>query len=174
MDAETDANATDAGAGSTPDREEEAEEGRRRRRLAVDVDVGAFVHWRTGGAPVKTPGTEASGDVDGDVDGGGDAVGRRLDADAADFASWRVGGVASPCPETPSIVGMETREEIDERRACLLTTRFERTGTPLDGVTSHRELWALSCRRARVCAGRFGRARVPRCRTRTCGATVRR
>ena len=83
---------------------------------------------------MKTPGTEASGDVDGDVDGGGDAVGRRLDADAADFASWRVGGVASPCPETPSIVGMETREEIDERRACLLTTRFERTGTPLDGV----------------------------------------
>lgn len=144
VDAETDANATDAGAGSMPDREEEAEEERRRRRLDVDVDVGAFVHRRTGGAPVKTPGTEASGDVDGDVDGGGDAVGRRLDADAADFASWRVGGVAttgsrrappaSPSPETPSIVGMETREEIDERRACLLTTRFERTGTPLDGV----------------------------------------
>lgn len=31
-------------------------------------------------------------------------------------------------------VGMETREEIETRRACLLTTRFERTGTPLDGA----------------------------------------
>ena len=134
VDAETDADATDARAGSMLDREEEAEKRRSRWRppLAVDVDVGAFVNWRTGGTPVKT--LASGGDVDGDVDGGGDAVGRRLDADAADFASWRVGGVASPCPETPSIVGMETREEIDERRACLLTTRFERTGTPLDGV----------------------------------------
>lgn len=155
VDAETDADATDARAGSMLDREEEAEAARRRRRgsrrrprLAVDVDVGAFVNWRTGGTPVKTLATsEASGgDVDGDVDAGGDAVGRRLDADAADFASWRVGGVATtgarraPPPASTSpepreeIVGMETREEIETRRACLLTTRFERTGTPLDGV----------------------------------------
>ena len=146
VDAETDADATDARAGSMLDREEEAEKRRSRWRppLAVDVDVGAFVNWRTGGTPVKT--LASGGDVDGDVDGGGDAVGRRLDADAADFASWRVGGVATtgarraPPPASTSpepreeIVGMETREEIETRRACLLTTRFERTGTPLDGV----------------------------------------
>mmetsp|Transcript_6259 Transcript_6259/g.28689 ORF Transcript_6259/g.28689 Transcript_6259/m.28689 type:complete len:162 (+) Transcript_6259:764-1249(+) len=74
-DAETDANATDAGAGSMPDREEKS----RATRLSDD---------------------ETS---------------RRQPQPAVD-------------------VGMETREEIETRRACLLTTRFERTGTPLDGA----------------------------------------
>jgi len=77
-DAETDANATDAGAGSTPDREEKS----RATRLTDDETSQRRPHP----------------------------------------------------PETPSVVGMETREEIETRRACLLTTRFERTGTPLDGA----------------------------------------
>jgi hypothetical protein len=36
--------------------------------------------------------------------------------------------------ETPVSSPIVTREEIDDRRACLLTTRLERTGTVLDGV----------------------------------------
>lgn len=75
-DAETDANATDAGAGSTPDREEKS----RATRLTDDETTSR---------------------------------GR---------------------PQPAVDVGMETREEIETRRACLLTTRFERTGTPLDGA----------------------------------------
>ena len=73
-DAETDADATDAGAGSMPDREGS-------RRHAIVPTTKRVVGGRS----------------------------RRR-------------------------VGMETREEIETRRACLLTTRFERTGTPLDGA----------------------------------------
>ena len=150
MDAETDADATDARAGSMLDREEEAEAARRRRRrggrprLAVDVDVGAFVNWRTGGTPVKTRWRVVvtwmvtwTGRRRGWTPAG---RGRRRFRQLArrrgrDNRSAPRASPASTSPEPrEEIVGMETREEIETRRACLLTTRFERTGTPLDGV----------------------------------------
>ena len=72
------------------------------------------------------------------------AVEREMD----EFASWRMGGFSavaekfqrdeedeeSRSVEEPVSSPIVTREEIDDRRACLLTTRFERTGTVLDGV----------------------------------------
>ena len=79
----------------------------------------------------------------------GDAPGRSKDAAEMDeFASWRMGGFSavaekfqrdeqdeeSRSVETPVSSPIVTREEIDDRRACLLTTRFERTGTVLDEV----------------------------------------
>ena len=79
----------------------------------------------------------------------GDAPGRSKDAAEMDeFASWRMGGFSavaekfqrdeqdeeSRSVETPVSSPIVTREEIDDRRACLLTTRLERTGTVLDGV----------------------------------------
>jgi hypothetical protein len=79
----------------------------------------------------------------------GDAPGRSKDAAEMDeFASWRMGGFGavaekfqrdeqdeeSRSVETPVSSPIVTREEIDDRRACLLTTRFERTGTVLDEV----------------------------------------
>ena len=79
----------------------------------------------------------------------GDAPGRSKDAAEMDeFASWRMGGYSavaekfqrdeqdeeSRSVQTPVSSPIVTREEIDDRRACLLTTRFERTGTVLDEV----------------------------------------